>query len=80
MPSTRLKVACQSKWPGKHDGQEIFYIGLNAVYSGSEENKAFFAATPSASITFGTVNKEAAEQFQPGKEYYLDITPTEESI
>lgn len=45
------------------------------VYSGSEENKAFFAATPTLTFSFGTVNEAAAAMFQQGKEYYVDLTP-----
>jgi len=39
----------------------------------SEENKAFFAATPSGEIKFQTVNEEAALEIQVGREYYVTI-------
>lgn len=49
-------------------------ITLRAVTSGSEENKKFFKWTPSAELKLATVNPEAAAQFEPGKEYFIDIT------
>lgn len=50
-------------------------ISLQAVVGDSPENKAFFNATPSGSISMGVVNPAAAEQFKPGAEYYVDFTP-----
>lgn len=44
----------------------------------SEENKAFYAATPGGSITLCVVNPAAAAQFEVGKEYYVDFTPAGE--
>ncbi len=52
-------------------------IHLSAVYSGSPENEAFFKMTPGGNISLVTVNPEAAKQFIPGKEYYVDFTPVE---
>jgi hypothetical protein len=52
-------------------------ITMSTVIDGSEENKQFFAATPCGQITFGTVNPAAAEQFEVGKEYYVDFTEVE---
>lgn len=48
---------------------------MQAVSSGSPENEAFFKWTPSASIDLSTMNPEAAEQFVPGKQFYVDFTP-----
>lgn len=50
-------------------------ITMSAVTSGSEENEAFFRATPAGSLTFQCVHPEAAAQFEAGQEYYLDISP-----
>jgi hypothetical protein len=50
-------------------------VQLRAVTSGSEENKAFFKATPSAELNMSTINEEAAAQFAPGAEFYVDFTP-----
>ena len=50
---------------------------LQAVTSGSKENEELFKWTPSASIDLSTMNPAAAEQFKPGREYYVDFTPVE---
>jgi len=67
--STRVKVVCSYKdsRPG------MSQITFNPVYSGSEENKQFFNATPGGQFAFYTVNAVAAAQFEMGKEYYFDI-------
>ncbi len=44
---------------------------------GSEENKAFWDATPTGSLQLGVVNPEAWKQFELGKSYYLDFSPAE---
>ena len=51
-------------------------ITMSPVSGGSEENKAFWAATPGGKIEFNCVNDKAIEQFEVGKEYYVDFTPT----
>lgn len=49
-------------------------VYLAPVYSGSEENREFFAATPGGQISLYTVNEEALAQFQNGVEFYVDFT------
>lgn len=44
------------------------------VTSGSPENESFFKWTPGGKLELSTVNPEAAKQFVPGKQYYIDIT------
>lgn len=61
----------------KAESANGFRIQLIPVVSGSEENKEFFKWTPSGSINIGTINAKAAEQFIPGKSYYVDFTPAE---
>lgn len=41
------------------------------------ENSKFWDASPSGEMTLGTINMEAAAQFELGKPYYLDFTPAE---
>lgn len=50
-------------------------IVLAPVTHGSMENQAFFNYTPWGKMELGTINEEAAKQFEVGKEYYLDFTP-----
>jgi len=67
----RAKFHCHSvldNGPGKT-------IELAPVYSGSDENKQFFAATPGGSVHLYCVNPDAAAQFKPGTEFYVDFTP-----
>jgi len=73
---TRCKFECVSVtkrkgWSGHavlHDSE------FQVVSSGSEENKAFFASTPSGKLNVGSI---APDLFEVGKAYYLDITPAE---
>lgn len=50
----------------------LFNYEFSAVTDGSEENKRFFAYTPSGSLNVGALREDL---FEPGKEYYIDITP-----
>jgi hypothetical protein len=43
------------------------------VTSGSEENKSFYKWTPGGNIILSTINPDAAVQFIPGVEYYVDF-------
>ena len=52
-------------------------VKLWAVTSGSEENKSFATATPSASVSMSIDNPSAQGKFQKGKEYYVDFTPAD---
>ena len=53
---------------------EMQTIGLTPVMGGSEENKTFWRYSPSGEIKLGTINAEAAAQFELGGEYYIDFT------
>ena len=69
----------QSKYGYAPDQKVMTTVTLSAVYSSEEgsENKKFWDATPSGSIVLGTINPEAAEQFELGAEYYIDFTKVE---
>lgn len=71
----RAKFYCNSVTKSLHwDGtkRNLFTAKFNPVMSGSNENKQFFAATPSGSLELGQFLPDA---FEPGKEYYVDFTP-----
>lgn len=52
-------------------------IKLRPVTGGSPENEKFFKYTPFGEINIGTVNPEAAAQFEPGNEFFVDFTKAE---
>ena len=52
-------------------------VKMTPVVDGSEENKRFYKWTPAGGLTLSTVNPDAAQQFAPGKEFYLDFTPVQ---
>jgi hypothetical protein len=49
-------------------------IHLLPVTSGSVENESFFKWTPGGEIKLSTLNAEAAKEFVPGKQFYVDFT------
>jgi hypothetical protein len=69
----RAKFRVNSKSEPSSEG-DVANISLGAVYDGSEENKRFFKYTPSGQIQMGTINAEAANQFEVGDEFYVDFT------
>ena len=74
--TTRAKFECYSvsKMNGRgYSGSPefVYEATLRAVYGNSEENKTFFAATPTGEIKLGTVRED---HFVPGKSYYVDFT------
>ena len=74
-----VRVSLEEGWGTRKDGTSgqmpMKTVRLVPVMNASEENKAFFAATPSGSIELGILNPSAAEWFEVGKEYYIDFTP-----
>lgn len=55
---------------------EMRTIVLSPVYSTDpmHENKKFWDATPNGKIELGVVNPGGYEQFELGREYYVDFT------
>ena len=85
MTSVRAKFTCtsierrmSSRWNSvtrEHEDKEMRTVTLIPVYGDSDENKRFWNATPAGTLQLGMINLEAAEAFDIGKEYYLDISP-----
>lgn len=50
----------------------VYEAELQIVSGGSEENKKFFASSPTGRITLGVVRED---HFEVGGEYYVDFTP-----
>lgn len=59
---------------GTQEQVDAYDIALFAVTATSPENKSFFSNTPGGVLNLNTVNKDAADQFEVGKEYYLDFS------
>jgi hypothetical protein len=50
-------------------------IDLHVVDATDPANRSFFASTPTGSLQLTTINPKAAEQFQYGKQFYVDFIP-----
>jgi len=71
---TRCKFRCNSvtKTLAVQSPLEYVYQAeFTAVTCGSKENENFFKWTPSGSLKIGVYKNDI---FQPGKEYYIDIS------
>ncbi len=64
-----MKVRC--KFVCSYKDEKTGQLSFSPVYSGSDENKAFFAATPGGNINFYSTNAAAFNAFETGKEYYV---------
>lgn len=79
MDKVRAKFYVQrvekSKYGYAPGQQEMTTLVLAPVYSNEEgtENKKFWDASPSGEIKLGTINLDAANYFELGKEYYIDF-------
>lgn len=73
----KFKVQAIERTQSYNSDKEIQTIKMLPVTSGSEENKTFYAFTPSGEIKLGTINVDAANKFELGKEYYVDFTVAE---
>ena len=59
---------------GKYESGVLYSFKFQAVSSGSDENKSFYASSPSGSIELQSVRDDL---FEIMKEYYLDFTIAE---
>ena len=60
---------------GQNRTERVGGVELYPVTDGSEENKQFYAATPSGRIEFGTINQAALDSLPLGAECYITIEP-----
>lgn len=58
-------------------GTPVLVLHALPVVAGSEENKAYWGATPAGHLTLTVTNSAAFEEFRDGDEFYLDMTKTE---
>lgn len=71
----RAKFQCHAvtKDSGKNE-----IVRFTAVYGSGEANKQWSKYTPNGTLEM-TISEEGAQgRFEPGKEYFLDITPADE--
>ena len=72
----------KSIWNGTTSADEMSTVVLSPVYANNDpehENSKFWKYTPSGEVKLGTINKEAADYFELGEEYYLDFTKAEKA-
>ena len=67
MTTTRAKMVCDKIEQDAYGHRAIF----SAVCGTTEENEKFFVATPAGSMDLSLLN---GKHFEPGKQYYIDIT------
>jgi hypothetical protein len=74
--TVRAKFVCDSVIPGNDEGQTV--VHLSAVTNGSPENESFAKATPAGQLQLVIdAGTPAAEAFESGVEYYIDIIRAE---
>ena len=75
--TTRCKLRCSAVTI--MEGECCFEVNLQAQYDEalSKEDRAFSKSTPSATMKAMITNPAVKGFFQPGKTYYVDITPEE---
>lgn len=72
--SVRAKFRCESVTKTANSAASVT---LSPVTNGSPENDSFYKWTPGGCIALQTINESAADQFVPGKDYYVDFTPAD---
>lgn len=73
--AVRAKFRCHFIQKAEDDSHRT--IHMNPVTADTEENKTWSKYTPGGLLQMHIFNPEAYEQFEQGKEYYLDIQPVE---
>ncbi|EPU6896136.1 hypothetical protein ACLZTU_23450 [Raoultella ornithinolytica] len=69
--SVRAKFQCNSI--NKSPDNTSAVVNLIAVTTGSTENESWSKYTPSGQLQMVISNSAAFEQFEQGKEYFIDI-------
>lgn len=71
--TVRAKFQCSNITKSPDSSTTV--VNLTAVTTGSDENKTWSKYTPSGQLQMVITNPTAADQFEQGKEYFIDITP-----
>lgn len=72
--TVRAKFSCISIQKSPDNSTAV--VNLSAVTTGSAENESWSKYTPSGQLQMVISNPAASEQFEQGKEYYIEIEPT----
>lgn len=73
--TVRAKFQCNSI--NKSPDNSTAVVNMMAVTTDSAENETWSKYTPSGQLQMVISNPVAAEQFEQGKEYFIDIAPAE---
>lgn len=68
-------MATKVKAWNKDQGPFLYGYKMQVVTGDTPENKQFFASTPSGSFEISAVRDDL---FEPGKKYFIDITPADQ--
>jgi hypothetical protein len=71
MTTAKFKCIEVTKRQGWSGNEFLWAARFSVVMGDSEENKAFFAATPSGTIDISTIRED---HFEVGEEYTVDFT------
>jgi hypothetical protein len=77
MTRAKFKIASVTKTASFNEGKFHYEVKGYPVTGNTDENKKFYESTPSGELRLGGLNEEVANQFEPGKEYYLTIEKAE---
>lgn len=75
----RAKFVCErlEHLPTGQVDETNIAVAFRAVYANGEANREWSKWTPAGQLTMSITNPDAANWFELGKEYFLDITPAE---
>ena len=63
-------------WGGINPSRRRVKVKLSAVQPDkSYENTAFAKSTPGGEISFEICNEDLVDTFEPGQDYYVDLSP-----
>ena len=75
-----MSVRAKFKVVSRTQLEKGYVVKLQAVSSGSDENKTFFMRTPTATVDMQAVADAVAAKFDPGTEFYVDFTPASAEV
>lgn len=72
--TVRCKMICDSVTSTRANERPVHQATFTPVSGGSPENDQFFRWTPGGKLELSVLN---SQHFEPGREYYVDLTPAE---